>query len=89
MKKNKFLLSILLFFLCLCFQSLRAQTTKIRKSQPNILVILCDDLGYGDVGFNGSVDINTPSLDKLAKNGTILNAAYVTHPFCVLAVHLL
>ncbi|MGA9639585.1 sulfatase family protein [Flavobacterium sp.] len=51
-------------------------------SKPNILVILCDDLGYSDVGFNGSKDIITPELDKLAHDGTIFSSAYVAHPFC-------
>lgn len=51
-------------------------------SRPNILVILCDDLGYADVGFNGAKDIQTPELDRLAHNGTIFKAAYVAHPFC-------
>ncbi|RPD93370.1 sulfatase [Aureibaculum marinum] len=50
--------------------------------RPNILLILCDDLGYSDVGFNGAKDIKTPALDKLAKNGTIFSSAYVAHPFC-------
>lgn len=50
--------------------------------QPNILVILCDDLGYSDVGFNGSKDIKTPTLDKLAAQGTMFSSAYVSHPFC-------
>ena len=50
--------------------------------RPNIVLILCDDLGYADVGFNGSTDITTPHLDSLAKNGTIFSSAYVTHPFC-------
>lgn len=50
--------------------------------RPNILVIMCDDLGYADVGFNGSTDIRTPQLDKLADSGTILSSGYVTHPFC-------
>ncbi|MCL4139596.1 UNVERIFIED_CONTAM: hypothetical protein GTU68_030558 [Idotea baltica] len=50
--------------------------------RPNILVILCDDLGYSDVGFNGAKDIKTPALDQLAKNGTIFSSAYVAHPFC-------
>ncbi|MCL7752629.1 sulfatase-like hydrolase/transferase [Polaribacter sp. Z022] len=54
----------------------------ITPSKPNILVILCDDLGYSDVGFNGSKDIPTPALDGLAKDGTIFTSAYVTHPFC-------
>ncbi|SDE57618.1 sulfatase-like hydrolase/transferase [Cellulophaga baltica] len=49
---------------------------------PNILFILCDDLGYADVGFNGSTDITTPNLDQLAQDGSILTSAYVAHPFC-------
>lgn len=52
------------------------------SAKPNILVILCDDLGYADVGFNGSTDILTPELDKLAKVGTIMTSAYVAHTFC-------
>ena len=52
------------------------------ETRPNIILILCDDLGYSDVGFNGSTDIVTPELDKLAKGGTKFSSAYVTHPFC-------
>ncbi len=52
------------------------------QDRPNIVVILCDDLGYADVGFNGAKDIATPQLDQLAAAGTIFTSAYVTHPFC-------
>ncbi|MEQ9287764.1 MAG: sulfatase-like hydrolase/transferase [Cyclobacteriaceae bacterium] len=52
------------------------------RDRPNILVILCDDLGYSDVGFNGSKDIPTPALDRLALGGTICTSGYVAHPFC-------
>lgn len=59
-------------------------TASLKKTEkrPNIIVILADDLGYNDVGFNGSTDIRTPSLDALAHNGTTMSAAYVAHPFC-------
>ncbi|MEM7143636.1 MAG: sulfatase-like hydrolase/transferase [Verrucomicrobiota bacterium] len=50
--------------------------------KPNIIVIITDDHGYADVGFNGAKDITTPNLDRLAKNGTICSSAYVVHPFC-------
>lgn len=53
-----------------------------QKERPNILFVLCDDLGYSDVGFNGSKDIITPEIDKLAKEGVIFTSAYVAHPFC-------
>jgi len=57
-------------------------TFAVTAPRPNILVILCDDLGYADVGFNGAKDITTPELDKLAKGGTICSSGYVAHPFC-------
>ncbi len=50
--------------------------------RPNIVLILADDLGYADVGFNGATDIPTPALDKLAANGMIFSSAYVAHPVC-------
>ncbi|MGJ8724114.1 MAG: sulfatase-like hydrolase/transferase [Roseibacillus sp.] len=50
--------------------------------RPNIIVIMCDDLGYADVGFNGSQDIRTPHLDALAKDGVVCTSGYVAHPFC-------
>jgi len=50
--------------------------------RPNVIIILSDDQGYGDVGFNGGTDIPTPHLDLLAANGTIFRAGYATHPYC-------
>lgn len=50
--------------------------------RPNILFIMTDDLGYADVGFNGSPDIVTPKLDELADGGVVFSSAYVVHPFC-------
>ena len=48
--------------------------------KPNFLIILADDLGYGDVGFQGGA-AKTPNLDKLAADGIRLTAHYV-HPMC-------
>ncbi len=50
--------------------------------RPNILVIVADDLGYADVGFQGCTDIPTPHLDGLAKQSVKCTNGYVTHPFC-------
>jgi len=50
--------------------------------RPNIIVILADDLGYADVGFNGCKDIPTPHIDSLANHGVRCSNGYVSHPFC-------
>ncbi|MER2490796.1 sulfatase family protein [Catenovulum sediminis] len=50
--------------------------------RPNIIVILADDLGYADVGFNNSPDIKTPNLDVLAEKGVKMTSAYAAHAFC-------
>lgn len=46
--------------------------------QPNVLVILLDDAGYNDFGFNGSKDLKTPNIDKLAANGVVFSDAHVS-----------
>ena len=53
-----------------------------KSPDPNILVIVSDDQGYADAGFQGSREIPTPHLDSLAKSGVRCTNAYVTHPFC-------
>lgn len=50
--------------------------------KPNILIILADDLGYGDVGFTGSKEIFTPHIDQLAADGVVCRNGYVTHAYC-------
>jgi len=47
-------------------------------SPPNLLVILTDDQGYHDVGFNGCKDIPTPNLDSIASNGVRFASGYVS-----------
>ena len=50
--------------------------------RPNFLVILCDDLGYGDLGCFGHPVIKTPHLDALAKGGMRLTDCYSAAPVC-------
>ncbi len=54
----------------------------VERTQPNLIVILVDDMGYGDTGFNGCRDIPTPAMDSIAKNGVRFTAGYVTAPQC-------
>ena len=51
-------------------------------AKPNMIVIMCDDLGYADVGFNGCKDIPTPHIDSIARNGIMFTSGYVTYPVC-------
>jgi arylsulfatase A-like enzyme len=44
-----------------------------KKKQPNIVIILADDLGYNDLGCYGSKEIKTPNIDKMAKNGVVFS----------------
>ena len=50
--------------------------------RPNILLIVADDLGYNDVGFQGGRDIPTPHLDRLAAAGVRCTDGYVSYPVC-------
>lgn len=53
-------------------------TKKQEVPKPNIIVILADDLGYGDVSAYGSTTISTPSIDKLAHGGVSFTNGYAT-----------
>jgi arylsulfatase A-like enzyme len=57
-------------------------TPAAQANQPNILLIVSDDHGYADVGFQGCQDIPTPHLDRLAREGLRCTSGYVSHPFC-------
>jgi len=51
-------------------------------TRPNVLFILADDLGYGDLGCYGARDIQTPNLDRLAQQGVRLTDFYANGPVC-------
>lgn len=51
-------------------------------SPPNLIVILTDDQGYADVGFNGCMDIPTPNIDRIAAEGVRCTNGYVTFSVC-------
>ena len=55
--------------------------TATAAAKPNIVLIFADDLGYGDVGYQGS-DVPTPHIDSIAQNGVRFADGYVTCPVC-------
>ena len=50
--------------------------------KPNVIIVLTDDQGYSDVGFNGCTDIPTPHIDSIARNGVRFTNGYVSFPVC-------
>lgn len=67
-------------FLFLSSLGMYAQKRIAKEIKPNVIVIIADDMGWNDVGYNGS-EIKTPNIDYLAKNGLQLNRFYVS-PTC-------
>jgi arylsulfatase A-like enzyme len=59
-----------------------APTLAAEPAKPNVLVILTDDVGYAEFGFQGSKDIPTPNIDSIAKNGVRFTQGYVSGPYC-------
>jgi arylsulfatase A-like enzyme len=71
--------NMLLIILIIFFSSCRE---KQDAASPNLVVIMVDDMGYADVGFNGCEDIPTPNIDRIAHNGIHFTNAYVTFSVC-------
>ncbi|MGB0293090.1 MAG: sulfatase-like hydrolase/transferase, partial [Luteolibacter sp.] len=59
-----------------------AQAKEIQNAQPNFIFILSDDIAQGDMGIYGQKLIQTPTLDLLAKEGTLFNQAYTGTSVC-------
>lgn len=64
------------------YVSADAQANAVHAKNPNIIVILTDDQGYGDVGFTGCQDIPTPNIDRIANAGVIFQNGYVSYSVC-------
>jgi arylsulfatase A-like enzyme len=75
---------ILLFVFALSFSSCTNQKSKTepQPKRPNIIFILADDLGYGDIGVYGQKMIKTPNLDRMAKEGMVFTQHYAGSTVC-------
>ena len=71
-------IAIVLFFLVTYAQA----QNRSALDKPNVIIILTDDQGYADVGFNGSSEIPTPGIDRIAKNGVVFTSGYVSYAVC-------
>lgn len=60
----------------------RVAATALPPAAPNLVVILFDDLGYGDLGAYGSEAVGTPNLDRLAAEGIRFDSGYAASPYC-------
>lgn len=75
MKNNLFLLFVTTLLFLSCQQNAEPQ-------KPNIILIMADDLGWGDTGFNGNEIIQTPNLDAMARKGIVFNRFYSASAVC-------
>lgn len=60
----------------------RQAQTRTAPERPNVVIIVADDLGWGDIGVNGSEVIATPNIDALAAGGINFTTGYVTAAVC-------
>jgi len=58
------------------------QAPNEKAELPNFIIILTDDMGYGDLGSNGATHLQTPHLDEMAQEGIRLTDFYVAAPIC-------
>ncbi len=73
--------SLAVSLLCLVLSSLAGNVHAEALQHPNVVIFLADDLGWSDVGFHGEETIETPSIDRLAREGAELHRFYST-PIC-------
>lgn len=78
MQSVRRLVSLCLLVLILATSICRAQ----EKKPINVVIVFVDDMGYGDVGCFGATDIDTPNVDRIAKEGVRFTDFYVTQPVC-------
>ena len=70
--KKTFLLLLLSSLLISCKSKINS------KLQPNVILFLTDDQGWGDLSFNGNKDLLTPNIDKIALSGVKFDLFYVS-----------
>ena len=76
------ILSLVGLALCSGFLSSEAVSGEELGRRPNFLLIMVDDLGYGDLSSYGAADLETPQIDRLMDRGMRMSAFYANCPVC-------
>ncbi|MBP0904152.1 arylsulfatase [Mariniflexile gromovii] len=79
---NKRQTSLLIFKLSICLFFLITTSKLQAQEKPNVVYILVDDLGYGDIGCYGATKVKTPNIDTLASEGKIFTDAHSASAVC-------
>src|SRR6056297_3241267 len=87
MKSTLYLLPVLFLLLLNCKEQKTEEISTTVK--PNMIYILADDLGYGELGVYGQEKIETPNIDALAHNGMLFTQHYTSAPVCAPARYML
>jgi arylsulfatase B len=78
----KHTIAFLMAWLLVPLAALNAADAPRPAGKPNVIFIVVDDLGYGELGCYGGKEIPTPQIDSLAASGARFTSGYVTAPFC-------
>lgn len=70
------------YFFILAALMLGVSSAAQSQRPPNVVLVMMDDLGYGDLGSYGGSDVRTPNIDRLAREGIRLTDAYASGPVC-------
>ena len=77
-------LGLFFFILTISIISYRCDEnqSKLQKNKPNVILLMADDLGYGDLSAYGNTSISTPHLDNMAESGIKFTRFYSAGPVC-------
>lgn len=82
MKKNRWSTVLVTGAALLVLALPKMQAATARTAPPNIVLLMADDLGWGDTGYNGHPQIKTAVLDQMARSGVRFDRFYSAHPMC-------
>ena len=82
MKKKISIIGFTLFISISMLTGCKSSDVKEKTEKPNIILVMADDLGWGDTGYNGHPFVKTPSLDAMARQSVVFDHFYAAAPVC-------